>query len=121
MSESSSSEDPLPLDLAREVERLCDRFEAAWRSGSPPRLEDHLAQGPETLPPTLLRELILLDIHSRQARGESCQPADSQQRFPELDPEWLDAAFTRAHTEGPKTASAVGAEAKLPDDRGDAA
>ena len=72
MSEPSSEAQALPLELARDVEHRCNRFEVAWQGGTPPRLEDHVAEAPEAIRAALLRELILLDIHYRQARGESC-------------------------------------------------
>jgi serine/threonine-protein kinase len=93
MSEGSPSAEALPLELAREVERLCDRFEVAWRSGNPPRLEDYLAEAREALRPALLRELIQLEVHYRRRRGEACRPDDYRARFPDLDHAWLAAIF----------------------------
>ena len=40
MSEPSSEAQALPLELARDVEHRCNRFEVAWQGGTPPRLED---------------------------------------------------------------------------------
>jgi hypothetical protein len=41
----------LTLSLERQVNAACDRFEAAWRAGGRPRLEDYLADCPEGPPP----------------------------------------------------------------------
>src|SRR5262245_18889682 len=95
----------LPVDLARRVVEICNRFEAAWKAagstGSLPRLEDFLpleADGDRRL---VLRELIQLDISCRRARGETPEPGEYGARFPSLDAAWLAAHF--------------GASAALPD------
>jgi serine/threonine protein kinase len=92
--EPRSERSALSPELARALEQVCDRFEGAWQSGVEPRLEDYLASGtPQALRPELLRELILLDIDYRQARGQSCSAATYRQRFPELSEEWLASAL----------------------------
>src|SRR5262249_40878056 len=52
-------------------------------AGPPPRLEDYVATaaGPERS--ALLLELILLDAHYRQRRGEAAPPEEYQRRFPQ--------------------------------------
>ena len=57
--------DALPPTLARRVDRICDQFEAAWQSGTPPRIEDFLGQAADLERTALLRELILQDIDCR--------------------------------------------------------
>jgi hypothetical protein len=32
----------LPLTVLREIDRVCDSFEAAWHAGLKPRIEDYL-------------------------------------------------------------------------------
>jgi serine/threonine protein kinase/Tfp pilus assembly protein PilF len=92
--EPRSERRSLSPELARALEPVCDRFEDAWQSGVEPRLEDYLAADmPQALRPALLRELILLDIDYRQARGQSCSAAMYRQRFPELSEEWLASAL----------------------------
>jgi serine/threonine protein kinase len=92
--EPRSERSALSPELARELERVCDRFEGAWQGGAEPRFEDYLAADmPPALRPALLRELILLDIHHRRARGQSCSAATYRQRFPELGEEWLASAL----------------------------
>ena len=63
----------LPLEVARQVDRVCNRFELYWRGGVPPRIEDFVRNGTNTV---LLRELILLDSHYRRQRGESPRAGD---------------------------------------------
>ena len=108
MSEPSSEAQALPLELARDVEHRCNRFEVAWQGGTPPRLEEYVAETPEAIRAALLRELILLDIHYRQARGESCQAADYQQRFPSLAPAWLASALAPSEEGQPEQSSSWG-------------
>jgi WD40 repeat protein/serine/threonine protein kinase len=81
MTESSwSGNESLPLSLARRVDAVCSRFEAAWQSAGPtgprPCIEDFLVDLPEAERLVLLRQLIPLD-------------ADYRRRFPALDLAWL--------------------------------
>jgi serine/threonine protein kinase len=80
------------LSFAVRLERVCDRFEADWRTGQP-RIEDYLAgwQGEQRL--ALLRELVALDLLYRRRRGEECRAANYRGRFPELSADWLAAAL----------------------------
>jgi serine/threonine-protein kinase len=72
---------------------VCNRFEAAWRAGPAPRVEDFLDgwQGPERS--ALLCELVALDVYHRRRRGEECRMEDYRARFPALDPSGLAKAF----------------------------
>ena len=75
MSEAApSSGDGLPLSLQLAVDQACNRFEAAWKSGPPPRPEDFLGgwDGPGRA--ALLRELVLADSHHRRRRGDAHGP-----------------------------------------------
>src|SRR5947199_18181 len=52
----------------REIAEARERFEAAWRSGDRPRLEDHLAGAPGPVRTALLHELLTVEmIHRRRA------------------------------------------------------
>jgi tRNA A-37 threonylcarbamoyl transferase component Bud32 len=83
-----------PPPVGRRIDRACNRFEAAWKAGAPPRIEDFLAgwEGPERS--ALLRELVLLDLDYRRRRGEKCRAEDYRARFPTLDLERLAASTT---------------------------
>jgi WD40 repeat protein/tRNA A-37 threonylcarbamoyl transferase component Bud32 len=80
--------------LGRRIDETCNRYEAAWRSGSPPRVEDFLAGWEGTERQALLRELVPLDADYCRARGLDCSPEDYLQRFADLDPTWLVQAVT---------------------------
>jgi WD40 repeat protein/serine/threonine protein kinase len=77
---------------AHRADEVCDRFEAEWRSGRTPRIEEYL--GPVAPPerPALLRELLALELELRRGRGERPMPAEYRQRFPK-DAELVAAAF----------------------------
>jgi WD40 repeat protein len=95
-----SDGNPLPLELARRLEQVCDRFEAAWRAGTPPHLEDFLTAADAEERAALLRELVLLDVFHRRRRGEQPGPDHYRHRFPHLDPAWLAGAIRGEDTGG---------------------
>jgi WD40 repeat protein len=67
----------------REIDRVCDRFEEAWQSGSPPPLEECLAGHSDLDGAALFRELLHVEwgYRSRRARVELVQ--DLLRRFPQ--------------------------------------
>jgi serine/threonine-protein kinase len=65
------------------VDEACDQFEAAWRGGLEPRIEDYLAEADETDRPALLGELIALERELRRRRGEQPWAKEYLDRFPE--------------------------------------
>ncbi len=65
----------------RQVDRLCDRFEAEWKAGRRPALESFLAEGPPAVQGKLLRELLLLDCDYRRKAGEHPAAEDYLRRF----------------------------------------
>jgi hypothetical protein len=76
------------------VDQVCNRFEAAWKAGTPPRLEDFLGDTPGPGRAALLGELVPLEVYYRRARGEDCRPEEYQARFPDLNPAWLAEALS---------------------------
>ena len=91
----------LPPDLAELLDRACDQFEAAWKTGRRPAPEDYLAAVPEPERLTLLRELILIDAAYRLGTGETPRPEDYQARFPEMDATWLAQQLPAVGPDGP--------------------
>jgi serine/threonine-protein kinase len=79
--------------LGRQLDRVCNGFEAAWRSGRQPSLDEALTGVDDELYPVLLGELVLLDAYYRRQAGETPDLADYTARFPALDPAWLVAVF----------------------------
>lgn len=68
------------------IDSLCDRFEAGWISGQPPRIEEYLVGCPQPARAVLLSELLFLDVHYRYRAGELVNYADYANRFPEDAP-----------------------------------
>lgn len=73
----------LPLPLKRRVDQVCMQFQAAWNAGERPRIEDYLADTPEPVRSTLLRELLALDLEFRSRSGEQPTLEEYRERFPD--------------------------------------
>lgn len=71
------------LSGATEVDALCDAFEAAWRDGAEPRVEQFLKTPEERANPRLVRELLHVEVARRAARGDSVTREELLDRFPE--------------------------------------
>src|SRR5262245_5993659 len=85
MSSSSSGRfDGLPLAVRYSLDKLCTRFEGAWRSGQPPALESCLEQAAPAHQPALMAELLALEIEYRRRLGESPTQEAYLARFPHL-------------------------------------
>jgi tetratricopeptide (TPR) repeat protein len=69
--------------LARHVDAVCDRFEAAHQAGQRPRVADYLDEAPGEEHPVLLRELLALDLAYRSRGGETPAPEEYVGRFPD--------------------------------------
>jgi WD40 repeat protein len=103
-----TGEDGLPLSVALRLDGMCNKFETAWRGGTPPSIEDFLARAAASDRAELLRELVLLDAFHRRRRGDECRPDDYGDRFPDLDRTWLDHALADASALTPGPGAAVG-------------
>ncbi len=106
MSEAPSSVDDLLSEAAlRRVDDACVRFEDSWRKGQRPRLGAFLAgtQDPERT--ELLRELLRLDIHYREGRGEAVSADDYEAHFPQ-DVALIRAVCAEGMTVAPATPAA---------------
>ena len=75
------------------MDRNCDQFEADWKGGKTPRIEDYLARVAPSQRERLVQELLALEIEYRLRRGERPSLADYQPRFAEYA-EAVKAAFT---------------------------
>jgi serine/threonine protein kinase len=89
------NDEPLSLIEARSVDRLCDRFEAAWRGGDRPPIETFLVDAPHAARAAALRELIALEVEYRRRAGETPRPDEYETRFGESS-EMIASVFRRA-------------------------
>jgi serine/threonine-protein kinase len=76
-----------PEDLFRRIEEICDRFEAAWKAGRAPRLEDYVGEAPEEIRRNLFPELVKVERFYRPLTA-----AEAAGRFGGLG-EWVQAAL----------------------------
>jgi eukaryotic-like serine/threonine-protein kinase len=81
------------LSLARHIDEICDRFEAAWKAvgsgGAQPHLEDFLSAAADPEREALLRELVPLDVCYRRLWGEPIEARMYQHLSPAPDESWL--------------------------------
>ncbi len=80
MSTPPLSSEITPADL---IDQLCDAFEAAWRAGERPRIEEYLARVDEPVRSRLWAELLLSELECRRRQGEVPTPQEYHERFPD--------------------------------------
>jgi hypothetical protein len=100
----------------RRADQECDRFEAAWKAGRRPRVEDHVAAVPESERPALLHELIGLEVDYRRLGGEHLQAEEFLGRFPGVDHNWIVGVVSGTGTPTPLLATQIGPPAGEPVD-----
>jgi tetratricopeptide (TPR) repeat protein/predicted Ser/Thr protein kinase len=83
-----------PLAMAARIDELCDRFEADWRAGRRPRIEEVLEAEPGPWRSGLLRQLLGVEVAYRRLEGETPDPEEYRHRFPGFA-EAIDRAFER--------------------------
>jgi serine/threonine protein kinase len=83
----STADGSLPPAQQIQLDQVCDRFEAAWKTADAPsqqpRIEDFLADVPQPLCSALLRELLNIEVAWRKQAGETVRLEDYWQRFPD--------------------------------------
>jgi eukaryotic-like serine/threonine-protein kinase len=93
--ERPAGDDTLSPTRLIEINRICDRFEAAWRGGRRPAAEDHLGEAAGPARSALLGDLLATELECRRSLGERPAVAEYRARFPD-DIAAVDAAFVRA-------------------------
>ncbi len=91
-----SQSGPAHSQIAR-LDAACDRFEAAWRAGRGPQIEEFLEEVIATERHAFLGELIRLELELRRADGQEPHEHDYRLRFPEQSTV-IDAAFETTET-----------------------
>ncbi|MCA9213222.1 MAG: protein kinase, partial [Planctomycetales bacterium] len=82
MKDSDFDADPM-LSLDAMIDRLSDRFEAAWRNGENPRIEDYLTELQGQGRAELIRELLQIELQLRVAAGPRPTAEEYVARFPD--------------------------------------
>ena len=73
----------LPVDAAQRIDRICDRFETAWKEGQRPEVEAFIEGASEPDRTVLLCELIALDLsYRRQSKSDEPTYDEYVRRFP---------------------------------------
>ena len=76
--EPNTGDTSLPLPALERIETACLEFEAAWKRGEKPRIEDYLGGAPNPERNALFRELLLLDLDYRGRSSEQLAKAEYQ-------------------------------------------
>ncbi|MDB5348928.1 MAG: prkC 29 [Planctomycetota bacterium] len=101
------------IPLAIRVDRACDAFEAAWRAGSPRRIEDAVRGVDRADVGAFLAELIAAERELRGSRGETPGDDEYRARFPGHD-EAIDLALNNVPrgraSGGPSTSTVLGGD-----------
>jgi eukaryotic-like serine/threonine-protein kinase len=92
--ESTVDGDRNAAEFGRIVE-VCDRFEAQWRRGQRPRIEEYFQRNPSISMPALLRELLALEIELARAEGGAPTADEYRARFPDCT-ELVETVFAAA-------------------------
>jgi eukaryotic-like serine/threonine-protein kinase len=103
----------LHIDLARRIDEVCRRFEAVWREGRQPRVEDFLVDVSQEGRPALQAELEALERELRQsgetvARPEAGPPTASE---PQTAPNPCTIAEASTIAPGPQPTTSILGEA----------
>ncbi len=104
----SDAEQGQGLSMEGTIDAICDRFEAAWKSGSQPNLDDYYTDAlPEAVQKELFRHLLGLEIDYRRAAGLEPDWADYYRRYPQHRDliEQLEAEVGRAPQRGERPAA----------------
>mgnify|MGYP002625205469 CR=1 FL=1 len=102
MSGKPCHETPEQVHADTIVDSICDRFEAAWRSGKSPRTEDFVAAVSASLAPRLLAELLTVEIQLRIQRGDPPDREEFLARFPDF-PQVVEDVFEHFHDDANET------------------
>ena len=100
------------LDGLEQVVEIADRFEAAWRQGLRPRIEDFLEAAPEGLRAEVLHDLLSIELELRRQGGESPGRDEYRERFP-IDRGLVDEVFASGSESAGGPAARSGPEPSL--------
>ena len=81
--DNSSARETLAETLLERVVDACDRYEAAWRDGQEPRVEQFLEDSTDPERSERIRRLLELELELRRGRGDDPSPQEYAARFPD--------------------------------------
>ena len=88
------------VDLAKQIDAMCDHFEAGWKLGIRPRIEDYLSAVEDARRPRILRELLFVELACRGRIHEQPRADEYSKRFPG-HAELVDGVFSAARDPTP--------------------
>ena len=97
MNARSTLDTQLPAADLREIDAICDRFEADCRAGRQADLASYLAGVSHVARAVLFRDLLHLDLELCVKNGQQTDARSYYQRFPDLA-DVIDAAFEARNT-----------------------
>src|SRR6478672_4577630 len=68
----------------KEIDRICDAFEMAWRSDARPAISDFVGQATESQQSKLFYELLLVDLECRRNAGEQPSREEYLRAYPKF-------------------------------------
>ena len=71
------------LSVEQQLDHSCDRFEEEFRAGKAPKIEQFVAEAPESGRSLLLRELIAVQVELRRGLGNIAAAEEYQRKFPD--------------------------------------
>lgn len=80
---SFDGEGSLSVSVLERIVEVCNEFEDLWHSGDEPRIEDYLGQSGNPERSERLAALLAVELELRFRSGETAEPADYVDRFPE--------------------------------------
>jgi hypothetical protein len=89
MTASHPRGESLSLEIEKQIDQICERFEADWKAGQHPRVEDYLTEVTGAGRQLLVKELLAVEIAYCRRAGENLQAEGYRKRFPDLSAEWL--------------------------------
>jgi hypothetical protein len=113
---SNPADTPLPLQLCRLIDSVCDAFEQQWMRGERPAIEAHLGSVGDEGRGVLLGELVRIELEWRHRRGERPNEAEYATRFPDCSGvlgSWL--AEARSAVEEAQSVTVPTPEQRSPD------
>ena len=94
MSDSRDNPESLPVQIQRQIDRICTRFETEWQKSRELRVEDFEFQIAEPWRRTTVGELLLTEVDLRFCHHEKLDRENYYRRFPDCR-DLVDAAFDR--------------------------
>ena len=90
----------LPLDLKDHIDQVCNQFEAQWKSGQRPLIDDLIGHSRGRPRAELLRKLLAIELECRSQLGQRPSTDEYDLRFPG-DEVVIREAFENASTDNP--------------------